>query len=358
MIKTLDRYIIRELIKPTLFGLFIFGSLWLVNLLIRLSDLIVSKGVAGEAVFLIFFYTLPPVAVTAMPMASLLGCLLGMGRLNADSELIAAKGCGIGYVRMMMPVFAFGIFISLGSFFFNEVVVPRANREQQKIFVNQVVLKKPVPKMAKDIFFDGGDQFRLYMRRFRPEDNVMEDVTCYQFEKNGFPRITEAKEVHMGNSVWTFRDGVTYVYTPKGVLSQIVRFDTWAHPFTLSYGPIGNGPKSPKEMTFWELWDYIKTKKEQGQETRHLEVDLWFKTSFPFANLFLILVGTPLACRNVRGKGSGVGYAILLMFVYYVALAVAKALGDGGNIPPFLGAWAPNLMMAVLSAYLIRSTAR
>jgi len=121
LLKTLDVYIIKELIRPTLFGLMMFGSLWMMNLLIRTVELFVTKGVAGPAVFLIFLYSLPVVLVTAAPMASLLGALLAMGRLNADSELIATKGCGVGYIRLMVPVFAMGLAISLLSFTFLEM---------------------------------------------------------------------------------------------------------------------------------------------------------------------------------------------------------------------------------------------
>lgn len=356
MIRTIDRYIISELVKPTLFGLFIFGSLWLVNILIRMADLFVTKGVAGDAVALIFAYTLPTVIVTAAPMACLLGALLAMGRLNADSEIIAAKGCGIGYLRLMVPVFAMGLVISLVALVFNDQIVPRANKHRDRIFLNEVVLKKPVPKMAEDIFFDGGDQFRLYMRDYDPDRKVMVDVTCYQFEKDGFPRITEAREVHMGQDVWTFERGTTYVYTPAGGLSQMVRFDRWAHPFSIKMGPdVEDGPLSPKEMDLAQLQRWIASRQDEGYDTTREEVDFWFKSAFPFANLFLVMVGTPLACRNVRGKGGGVGLAILLMFLYYVTMAISKALGDGGTIPPFLGGWLPNLLMGAAAVYLIRS---
>jgi lipopolysaccharide export system permease protein len=359
VIKVLDRYILKELIKPTLFGLMIFGSLWMVNLLIRTVELFVTKGVAGKAVFLIFLYSMPMVLVTAAPMACLLGALLAMGRLNADSEIIAAKGCGIGYLRLMMPVFVAGVLVSLVSFVFNDVVVPTANRKQEEIFINEVVLKKPMPKVAKNVFFDGGDKFRIFMRRYRPEEQVMEEVTCYQFERDGFPRITEAREARMEEHLWTFTDGVTYVYTPTGQLSQMVRFGRWSHPFSLRHGPrVGNQPGSAKEMSFWKLWKRIEEHRAKGLNTTRDEVDLWFKTAFPFANLFLVLVGTPLASRNVRGKGGGVGLAILIMFVYYVSLAVGKAMGNGGTVSPILGAWAPNILMALVSVYLIRSTAR
>ncbi len=357
--KTLDLYILKELIRPTLFGLFIFGSLWMVNLLIQTVHLFVTKGVAFTAVAQIFLYSMPTILVTAAPMASLLGALLAMGRLNADSEIIAAKGCGISYLRMMLPVFAMGFLISLASFWFNDWVVPYANGRQQEVFTNEVILKKPLPRVAKDIFFDGGGSFRMFVRSYSPETEEMQDITSYQFEKTNYPQVTEARRAKLGQGIWTFEDGVTYVYRADGSLDQELRFGRWVYPFKTKHGEdIVGGPKAPKEMSFRELLEHIRTRRAQGMPTRHEEVDLWFKTAFPFANLFLVLVGTPLAARNLRGSGSGIGYSILLMFLYYVLLAIGRALGDGGTISPVVGAWAPNLAMAIAAAFLMVGASR
>lgn len=360
MLTILDRYVLRELVRPTLFGLFIFGSLWMVNLLIQTVNLFVTKGVELYAVVLIFFYSLPTVLVTAAPMASLLGALLAMSRLNADSEIIAAKGCGIGYVRLMMPVFGAGLAISVTSFVFNDLVVPRANAARETLFTNEVVLKRPLPKIAKDIFFDGGDQFRIFVRAFRAERQEMEDVTCYQFPKTGFPQVTEARFAKLEPGLWIFRDGRTFMYRKDGSLGHVLEFKEWVYPFQIKHatGRLGEGPKRANEMGFWELVEHIRTRRSQGLPTQSEEVDLWFKTAFPFANLFLILVGTPLASQSVRGGGGGVGMSIVLMFVYYVFMALGNALGDSGRFPPLLCAWAANLVMAAGAFVLIRRASR
>lgn len=363
--KTLDRYVIRELIRPTLFGLCIFGSLWLVNILIKTVEYYVTKGVSGTAVTLIFLYSIPKVVVIASPMACLLGALLAMGRLNNDSEIIAAKGCGISYFRLMMPVFFMGVVMSLLSFFFNDRVVPFTNHKLEVLMINEVALKKPVPKVAKDIFFNAGDTFRVFMRRYRTEEQVMEAVTCYQYERGsssqGYPRVTEAEEAKLEENRWVFRRGTTYIYRPDGSLQQQIDFDEWIHPFSLNIGnPLDtSGPKrDPEAMNVQELWSFIRGQRERGRDTRAEEVDFWFKIAFPFANLFLILVGTPLAATDKRKGGGGVGKAIGIMFLYYVFLAVGKSLGKSGQLSPILAAWFPNLMMAVGALWLIRKSTR
>lgn len=366
MLKTIDRYILKELLRPTLFGLMVFGSLWMVNLMIRMADFFVSKGVAVSAVVKIFLYSTPGILVTAAPMASLLGALLAMGRLNGDSEIIAAKGCGISYGRMMVPVFCMGLAMSCTAFVFNDWVVPFANERRELILTNEVILKKPLPRVAKDVFFDGGS-FRVFVRSYDPESEEMQEVTCYQFQKDGFPMVTEAELAKLHPNKWVFRNGVTHVYRPDGSLERSVRFASWTYPFRTKHGtyvPQDDDPetcrshKDPKEMSFLELLKYIRCRRSKGVDTRREEVDLWFKTAFPFANLFLVLVGTPLAARNLRSGGSGVGLSILLMFVYYVLLATGKALGDGGKLTPFLGAWAPNIVMGLVAVWLIRGARR
>jgi len=75
-------------------------------------------------------------------------------------------------------------------------------------------------------------------------------------------------------------------------------------------------------------------------------------------DFFLILVGTPLAARSLRGGSSGVGLSLLLMFGYYVVLAVGKALGDGGTVSPLVGAWAPNFLTGLVALWLIRGSTK
>ena len=355
LVKRIDRYILSEMVGPFFFGLFIFGSLWLANLLIRMVNLFVTKGVALQAIVEIFLYSTPAVCITTLPMAMLLSTLLALGRLSSDSEVTALKGCGIGFGRLVIPMMVAGLVASLGAILFNEKVVPEANRRREEVFINEVVLKKPLPKIAKDIFFEGGDEFKMFVRNYSPRDEIMLDVTMYQFRRGAYPIVTEAREARIDGEVWTFRDGRILVLNAQdGGLKEEIWFDSWEYPIKSRHADrIERSNKSEKEMGMAELYAKIQEDEAKGLPTRKNWVEFWFRTSFPFASFFLLLLGAPLAVGNARaGASIGVGLSIIIMFVYYICIAVGKAFADGGIVPPFIGAWCPNIVAALLGWFL------
>jgi len=359
--KTIDRYLLTEMVGPFVFGLCIFGSLWLANLLIRMVNLFVTKGVALRAVVEIFVYSTPAIVVTTLPMATLLAVLLALGRLNSDSEVIALKSCGIGFSRFVLPLITVGLVMSMLAMTFNEIVVPEANRRREYVFINEVVLKKPLPKIAKDIFFDGGDEFRMFVRNYNPAEETMLDVTMYQFQHDGYPVVTEARRARIQDDVWTFDNGRIVVLDERdGRLREEIYFEEWKYPIKSRHADrVDDINKSDNEMGMRELYHRIRDAERKGLPTSKDRANLYFKTAFPFASFFLVLIGAPFAVGNARaGASIGVGLSILIMFGYYILIAVGKALGESGTLPPFLGAWIPNIAAAVVGAVLFRRAVR
>ena len=355
--KTIDRYLLSEMVSPFLFGLSIFGSLWMANLLIKMVNLFVTKGVSLMAVVEIFLYSTPAIVVTTLPMATLLAGLLSLGRMNSDSEIIAMKACGIGFGRIVIPLLFIGIGISFVAVAFNEYVVPEANTRRQRVFINEVVLKKPLPKVAKDIFFDGGDEFRLFVRNYNPAEEIMMDISMFQFQRDGFPVITEARRAKIEDDVWTFDNGRIIVLDDKsGQLREEIYFEQWRYPIKTRHADrVNKVNQSDKELGIGDLYKRIKELEKKGLPAKKQWAALYFKTAFPFASFFLLLIGAPFAIGNARsGASIGVGLSILIMFVYYILIAVGKALGEGGKIPPFIGAWLPNIVAGVVGIFLLR----
>jgi len=357
ILKRIDRYILSEMVSPFIFGLSIFGSLWLANILIKMVNLFVTKGVALRAVVLIFFYSAPAIIITTLPMAALLSALLALGRLNTDSEIIALKAGGIGFGRIIIPVICVGFFVSIVAVGINEVVVPEANKRREKLFVNEVVLKKPLPKIAKDIFFDGGDKFKMFVRNYKPAEELMLDVTMFQFRDDAFPIVTEAKTARIKDDVWAFENGRVIVLDDNtGALKEEVNFKEWLYPVKSRHADrIDKLHVSEKEMNMRQLYEKIQERKGKGLPVKKQWSRLYFKTAFPFASFFLVLIGVPFAVGNRRSGGSvGVGLSILIMFAYYILIAVGKALGETGSVSPLLGAWCPNLIALIVGVFLIR----
>src|ERR1700740_2599395 len=100
----LDRYITREVASHAFLGLTVFTFVFFVPQLVRLMDLIVRHSSSAGSVALLFLCTLPTVLGFTLPMAVLVGVLIGLGRLSADSEIVALHASGISLRRLLLPI--------------------------------------------------------------------------------------------------------------------------------------------------------------------------------------------------------------------------------------------------------------
>ena len=102
--RILDRYIVREVFRHAFLGLIVFTFVLFVPQLVRLMALVVRHSGSGAQVLKLFLCIFPGVLTFTLPMAALIGVLLGLGRMSSDSEIIALTALGIGRRRILLPV--------------------------------------------------------------------------------------------------------------------------------------------------------------------------------------------------------------------------------------------------------------
>ena len=102
--RLLDKYIGREVASHCLLGLAVFTFVFFVPQLVRLMDLLVRHSGGVRTVALLFICSLAPVLAFTIPMAVLVGVLIGLGRLSADSEIVAIHASGISLRRLLVPI--------------------------------------------------------------------------------------------------------------------------------------------------------------------------------------------------------------------------------------------------------------
>jgi lipopolysaccharide export system permease protein len=136
-----------------------------------------------------------------------------------------------------------------------------------------------------------------------------------------------------------------------------VKFARQIVPLKQSLFTLSKENRMPTEMTIRELADHVKRLKDAGQqgtEINELDVPLHQKLSVPFASLVFAMVGVPLGLRPNRSSSSmGLGFSILIIFIYYIAMFDFMALGQSGYLPPPLAAWLPNLLTGGIGVALI-----
>src|SRR5579872_6912258 len=102
--RLIDRYICRQVFSHAFLGLGIFTFVFFVPQLVRLMDLIVRHPGSWSTIAILFLSTLPGILSLTIPMGVLVGVLIALGRLSADSELIAMSALGMGRRRLLVPV--------------------------------------------------------------------------------------------------------------------------------------------------------------------------------------------------------------------------------------------------------------
>jgi lipopolysaccharide export system permease protein len=127
MKRILSLYIIREIASLFLLGIMVFTLILLMGRLIKLTDLVISRGVPLADVSRMILYLMPSFLVFTIPMAFLLAVLLAFGRLSADNEITVMKAGGISLMQLMPPVVLCGLCAALLTLAASTVGVPWGN---------------------------------------------------------------------------------------------------------------------------------------------------------------------------------------------------------------------------------------
>src|SRR3954470_4047215 len=163
MLKTIDRYVIREVIPPFFLSLLIFTFLLEIPPVMRELETLVAKGVSWEVAGRIVLTLIPQGLGLTIPMALLTGLLIGLGRLSADREAVALLACGVSPYRLMRPVILMATVASAATMYVMIKAIPDANQTFREITF-EVVTKKVENDIRPREFFEDFPGWVLYVR--------------------------------------------------------------------------------------------------------------------------------------------------------------------------------------------------
>lgn len=361
MIKTIDRYIFLELIEPFLFGLGAFTAILSSSMVMfELVRAVVLRGMPLVVALQIFAYRLPGIVVYIFPMATLLAALLAFSRLSHDSEIIAFRASGISLFRLIVPVLALGLMVSLVNLTFSEIVVPESNKAAKNLLIETSTRYQP--KLQKNVFLpelERGELKRIFYAETM-KGSVLEGVIVQEFDRGRLAQIINAKEGawQKDKNQWLFKDGTIYLIAESGEYKHLIKFNEQYISIKYSPADFYIGDRNPDEMNIGQLRDFIALKEKMGVEVTDFKIQLNMKLAIPFASLVFALLGAPLGLSPRRTSGSmGLGISILVIFFYYIATFVSMAIGELRIIPPGASAWLPNIITGGVGFYILKAAA-
>lgn len=117
----------REILAPTGLGLIVFTFVFLVGQLFKLAEILLNSGIPANIALELIALLLPGVLSITIPMALLVGILLGVGRLAADREILAVRASGISLVHLAIPIVVFSAIVSACMMWANTRLIPYLN---------------------------------------------------------------------------------------------------------------------------------------------------------------------------------------------------------------------------------------
>ena len=366
--KTLCRYLVAEVIPPFFLGLLAFTCILLIGRILRLIELVVTRGVPLLQIGKLFALILPTFLEMTVPMAFLLAILLGLGRMSNDQELLAMKASGVSAPQILGPIALVGLVVALITLGLTMFARPTANFALKKELYN-IARNRVGTALREKVFNDDFPQILIYVEEIVPPGNTAQGVlivdkrdrTREDIILGKVARITTDEETNtLGLRLF---DGSVYERERNRPGFSQTRFNIYDLKFDLDelVGPVRQKEAGPKEMPLTELLNAIEAKGSAGGKTIAERMELHQRIAFAFVPLVFCLLGVSLTLlpRTSRANRSwGFMLCTFWLMTYYTLLSLGKALGDKSILHPIPALWLPNLVVGGIGAHFFRQAQR
>jgi lipopolysaccharide export system permease protein len=363
MKRTLYRYLALEVSGPFFIGLLILTFVLLMFQLLKLTELIVSYGVALTDIGRLLVYIFPPFFTFTIPMSFLLAVLLAVSRLSSDNEITALKAGGVSLAQLYPPILALSLVVTVATSALALVADPWGKASFKKLLV-ELGREKATVGVVEHVFNDSLKDMTLYVHHLVPEEDRLEGIFLADERQAESPVIVVAKDGRLkGDAAATelmleFRDGVAHRLDPRDPrVYETIRFARYEVRADLAQAV----KQSDKEMTYLEkdmgeLAAHVTELRGQGDSyaMRRAWVEYHRRIAMPFICLAFGLIALPLGVSPPRsGRSRGFSTSILVMCIYYLLFRSGENLGWKGALHPIVAMWAPNLLMLGFGIYLL-----
>lgn len=348
----LDRYIFTELLSPFSISLGALCFVMLTRELLRLVELLVSKGVGIVSVLQVFAHLMPSFLVLTLPIAGIIASITAFGRLSFDKELVAMQAAGLSLMRLARPVLLFALLVFGLTLWLAQWGQPWSSMNLKKVALNllrdQLVLSldrgtfnEPIPKMT--IYVPDGDPEQATTGIFVSDERNAED-----------PRIIVAQQYQVLMDASTnqvalrLQDGVIHSHANLADEYERTSFASYDLKLSLSQSGYSSTEERPS-------YDSIIAQLTQSQwrdpaALRRL-MEYYKDLAFPTASLVFCLLGVPVGIVSKRsGRMGGFAVGVLVVIVYYMLNIACEFLVTTAALSPFAGAWLPNGIFSLITA--------
>ena len=359
--RILTRYILGEVSSHALIGTGIFTFVIFTKELGQILELVVRNSAPLPSAIELFLLIIPGALTITLPAGVLIGVLLGLSRLAADSEITAMKASGVGvwrFLRILSIFFVAAWALALAN---SVYLAPRSTQAlsdlQGKLKGSQVSFE-----IQPRVFYEGFPKLVLYVHDVKnaPGAAIWKGVFIADISNPSAPRVTLAERgilvsegenrlhLHLTNGSSHETDATA----PDKY--QISTFDETDLPISLPQPAAKDQPPAAiAQVPTWHLPALAKTSRTEAQ-SRWYWIEFHRRFALPTACFVLGLVGFPLGLSAKKGgKSTGFVLTIILVFAYYFVSLLGVSLARQGKVSPGFGVWLADLACLALGVFLL-----
>ncbi len=357
MFRRIDRYMVRELLPPFGVALLAFLAFIALQVVIYLSDVVLSRGAGAGELFRLLGLKLPSLLTLAIPGGVLLAIFWALGRMAAARELLAFQAVGYSLRRLSRPLILFGLLMSALSFLLSEYVVPRTEELYRREYMSLVLGGRAVSPQ-EEVFFRGPRGNLYYVHRYaggKAQGIVVYDVAGRVVPPTGdFPAVITADEGGFAAGELELRGGRILHFDPEGRLVRIDGFERLRLEVGADIERLILGGKTPAQMSLRELRARVEAMERAGVDPRGLLVEYHAKIAVAASSFLFALFGAPVGMvLGKKGRVAGAAAGFLLAGAAQALFLWTKTMARQGLIPPAWGAWLPAVPFLALGLLLL-----
>src|SRR5690348_10230663 len=339
--RILTRYIFKEIFIYSLLGLLIFSFVIFIPHMSHLLEVLARHDLSFKDISTLFILPIPGIVVLTIPMAVLVGTLIGLSRMAADGEVIAVRASGIGLGQFIRPVMVFAVLGWAATSWMSLSLAPRASRKLREMEGGSKSSQVPY-EIQPRVFLEQFPNLLIYLEDVSGAHSRWTGVFIADSTHGDPPKVTLAERGILVSDPASNRlmlhleEGTTHEIDPQNPgRYSVVSFTDTDIPIPMEQsGGAAIDRQPPPEMSIRKLIETVRASPDV-QTGQNALVELHYRFAIPVASLVLALVGIPLGLFTRKGgKASGVVLTILLVFVYYIIMAFGLSLARQGTLRP------------------------
>ncbi len=366
--RQLTRYVLWELATATLVAVAVWTVILLLNDLFFIAQQAIQKDLGLGVVLQILALKIPNLLVLAIPIGTLLGSLIAIGRLSADGEIVAFQAAGWGPFQLIRPMALHGLAAFVIAFAIYAFAQPWANYQFRAMQGQILTARNISTEIRPRVFFDSLPGYVLFVDEIPAgTQGILERTILYKAPDpaaGSSEQIVVSKNATVAAMAYrdgrlrlTFQDGVAHSFRLNDPdVYRSFQFETFV-PAPIVLPPWmqpseAHPEKTVSDMTPREiLREYRAATREpnallRGYRMRSARSEAHRRVALPFASMVFALLALPLGVTRVRsGKGAGFALSLGIVLAYWMIFTLGLEQARIGRVPMVIGIWGANFLV-------------